>query len=119
MARAVHLKLVSWNVNGVRAVVRRRGFSFLGRVKPDVLCLQETRATPEQAGRIFPGLPHQYWNSTGKPGYAGVATFSRIAPLAVVRGIGSREHDGEGRVLTLELEGLCEQRSGHYFLRRT
>ncbi len=100
------LKLISWNVNGVRAVLRRRGFSFLGRQKPDVLCLQETRADPGQVGRVFPGLPHQFWNSTGRPGYAGVATFSRLAPRSVLRGIGSREHDREGRVLTLELEDL-------------
>jgi exodeoxyribonuclease-3 len=102
----VRLKVVSWNVNGIRAVTRRNGFAFLDEVRPDILCLQEVRARREQAGPLLPRLPHQFWNPAPRAGYSGTATFSRIEPLAVRTGMGSREHDGEGRVLTLELERL-------------
>jgi exodeoxyribonuclease-3 len=102
----VRLKLVSWNVNGIRAVLRREGFAFLDDERPDVLCLQEVRATPEQAGPLLPRFHHQFWNAAPRPGYSGVATFSRLEPLGVRRGMGASEHDGEGRVLTLELERL-------------
>jgi len=102
----VRLKLISWNVNGIRAVLRRGGFAFLDDERPDILCLQEVRATREQAGPMLPRLPHQFWNPAPRPGYSGTATFSRVEPLSVRTGMGSREHDGEGRVLTLELERL-------------
>jgi exodeoxyribonuclease III len=102
----MRLKLVSWNVNGIRAVLRRDGFAFLERERPDLLCLQEVRATSGQVGPLLPRFAHQFWNPAPRPGYSGVATFSRIAPIAVRRGMGSREHDGEGRLLTLELERL-------------
>ncbi len=108
----MRLKLLSWNVNGIRAVLRRDGFAFLDDARPDVLCLQEVRATPEQAaaaaprGAVLPRYRHQVWNPAPRPGYSGTATFSRVEPASVRRGIGSREHDGEGRVLTLELDRL-------------
>jgi len=102
----VRLKLISWNVNGIRAVLRRDGFAFLDEEAPDILYLQEVRATPEQAGPLLPRLAHQFWNPAPSAGYSGTATFSRIAPLSVRAGMGSRGHDGEGRVLTLELEHL-------------
>jgi exodeoxyribonuclease-3 len=102
----VRLKLLSWNVNGIRAMQRRDGFAFLDDERPDILCLQEVRATPEQAGPVLPQFQHQFWNPAPRPGYSGTATFSRVEPLSVSRGMGSREHDGEGRVLTLELERL-------------
>jgi exodeoxyribonuclease-3 len=102
----VRLKLLSWNVNGIRSVLRRDGFAFLGDERPDILCLQEVRATPAQAGPLLPQFPHQVWNPAPRPGYSGTATFSRIEPLSVRTGMGSREHDGEGRVLTLEFEHL-------------
>jgi exodeoxyribonuclease-3 len=102
----VRLKLLSWNVNGIRAVLRRDGLAFLDGERPDILCLQEVRASREQAGPLLPKLPHQFWNPAPRPGYSGTATFSRIEPLSVRAGLGSREHDGEGRVLTLELERL-------------
>jgi exodeoxyribonuclease-3 len=104
--RARTLKLISWNVNGIRAALRRDGFAFLDDVRPHILCLQEVRATPEQAGPLLHGLPYQFWNPAPRPGYSGTATFSRIEPLSVRLGMGSREHDGEGRVLTLELARL-------------
>jgi exodeoxyribonuclease-3 len=100
------LKLISWNVNGIRAVQRKGGFAFLEQERPDILCLQETRASPAQAGRIFPGYPHQFWNEAKTPGYSGTAVFSRIEPLSLSTGIGAKSHDGEGRVLTLELDRL-------------
>lgn len=102
----MRLKLVSWNVNGIRAVLRRDGFAFLDELRPDVVCLQEVRATREQAGPLLPRFPHQFWNPAPRAGYSGTATFSRLEPLSVWSGMGSREHDGEGRVLTVELERL-------------
>ena len=102
----MRLKLLSWNVNGIRAVLRRDGFAFLEDARPDVLCLQEVRATPEQAGPVLPKYRHQFWNPAPRPGYSGTATFSRVEPVSVRLGMGSREHDGEGRVLTLELDRL-------------
>jgi exodeoxyribonuclease-3 len=97
------LKLISWNVNGIRAALRKDAFAFLSREKPDVLCLQETRARPEEAGDLLPSLPYKAWNPATKPGYSGTAVFSRHAPLSVRTGIGVRAHDGEGRVLAFEL----------------
>lgn len=100
------LKLISWNVNGIRAVHRRRGFSFLRQEKPHILCLQETRARPEDVGKIFPEFRFHHWNPAARPGYSGTAVFSRVEPLSVHRGIGKREHDQEGRVITVELDRI-------------
>jgi exodeoxyribonuclease-3 len=100
------LKLISWNVNGIRAALRKKSFSFLDREKPDILCLQETRALPEEAGDPFPKLAHSAWNPAEKPGYAGTAVFSRRPPLSVRAGMGMKAHDGEGRVLLFELDRL-------------
>jgi exodeoxyribonuclease-3 len=97
------MKLLSWNVNGLRAVLGKGFGEFMSAERPDILCLQETKARPEQVQ-----LPlelagyHDYWNSAQKPGYSGVAVFSREKPLAVSSGMGIDEHDSEGRVLTLE-----------------
>jgi exodeoxyribonuclease-3 len=97
------MKLISWNVNGIRAVLGKGFGDFVTAEKPDILCLQETKARPEQVA-----LPlemagyHSFWNSAVKPGYSGVAVFSREKPLDVRLGIGSDEHDQEGRVLTVE-----------------
>ncbi|MES2997662.1 MAG: exodeoxyribonuclease III [Verrucomicrobiota bacterium] len=97
------MKLVSWNVNGIRAVVGKGFGDFVAGHAPDILCLQETKARPEQVN-----LPlelagyHSFWNSADKPGYSGVAVFSREQPLDVLMGMGIDEHDREGRVLTLE-----------------
>jgi len=97
------MKLLSWNVNGIRAVLGKGFGEFVLNEKPDILCLQETKARPEQVD-----LPlelsgyHGYWNSATKPGYSGVAVFTREQPLDVIEGMGVDEHDTEGRVLTLE-----------------
>jgi exodeoxyribonuclease-3 len=97
------MKLLSWNVNGMRAVLGKGFGDFVAAEKPDILCLQETKARPEQVP-LPPELAgyHDFWNSAEKPGYSGVAVFSREAPLDVREGLGIPAHDREGRVLTLE-----------------
>lgn len=96
------MKLVSWNVNGLRACMEK-GFSrFLEEEAPDVICLQETKMQREQADFSFPGYS-EYWNScTVKKGYSGTALFSRAEPLSVTCGIGREEFDCEGRVIAAE-----------------
>jgi exodeoxyribonuclease-3 len=93
--------LVSWNVNGLRAVFRKGFAEWLKRARPDVLCLQETKARPEQVAKELlsaPGYRHHF-SSAGKPGYSGVALFTRDEPLSVKRTFGDNRFDGEGRVL--------------------
>lgn len=100
------MRLVSWNVNGLRAVLGK-GFADLLRHTPaDVWCLQETKAHPHQVDRAFltEGAWHAEWNSAEKKGYSGVAVFSRVPPLSVRHGFGLDEHDREGRLLTLEFD---------------
>jgi len=97
------MKLVSWNVNGIRAVMGKGFPEFVAAVDADVLCLQETKARPEQVELPLElGGYRAYWNSAEKPGYSGVAVFSKTEPLSVKDGLGIAEHDREGRVLTLE-----------------
>jgi exodeoxyribonuclease-3 len=95
------MTLLSWNVNGLRALVRKGGFAFLADEDPDLLCLQEVRARPEQVSPILPEFSFRYWNPAQKPGYSGTACFSKIEALEVRRGMGKAQHDGEGRLLTL------------------
>ena len=95
------MKLISWNVNGLRAVVGK-GFSDIFReLDADVFCLQETKLQEGQIDIDFPGY-FQYWNYAEKKGYSGTAVFTKEEPISVTRGIGIPEHDKEGRVLTLE-----------------
>jgi exodeoxyribonuclease-3 len=97
------MRLISWNVNGLRSVIGKGFGEFVLAEKPDILCLQETKAREDQVP-----LPlelagyHVAWNAAQKPGYSGVAIFSREAPLTVRHGFGLDEHDAEGRVLTAE-----------------
>ena len=98
------MKLVSWNVNGVRAVLKKGFPDFALVEKPDVLCLQEIKAHKEQVGEILPQYPFQFWNSAEKKGYSGTAVFSLHKPVSVSYGLGKKEHDNEGRVITIELE---------------
>lgn len=95
------MKLISWNVNGLRACVGKGFTEFVKAQQPDILCLQETKL---QAGQI--DLPmegyHAYWNYAEKKGYSGTALFTKTEPLAVTYGIGIPEHDKEGRVITAE-----------------
>jgi exodeoxyribonuclease III len=97
-------RILSWNVNGVRAVASRGHLAFVAEDSPDYLCLQETKAAREQAGAILSEYPYQYWSSAERRGYSGTAIFARREPLDVRYGMGKREHDAEGRVVTLELE---------------
>lgn len=101
------MKLVSWNVNGIRSILGKGLLDFWTAEKPDILCLQETKARPEQvAGVEWPRGFAAHWNSAERPGYAGVASFVRHAPGAATTGIGEDDHDREGRVVTLEYDGF-------------
>ena len=95
------MKLISWNVNGLRAVMGKGFMDVFSSLDADVFCLQETKL---QAGQIDMPLPgyHQYWNYAEKKGYSGTAIFTRRQPLSVRYGLGVEEHDHEGRVITLE-----------------
>jgi len=97
------MKLISWNVNGLRAVLKKGFYDFMEQEQPDIICLQETKARPEQVEISLPDYPFMYWNSAQKPGYSGTAIFCRQEPLSVTADIGIEEHDREGRVLTIEL----------------
>ena len=96
------VKLISWNVNGLRAVLRKNFLEFLDQEKPDVLCLQETKCTPDQVEQLWPAQYTTYWNCAEKKGYSGTAIFTRERPLKVTPHIGAAVHDREGRVLTAE-----------------
>ena len=97
-----HVKLISWNVNGLRAVLKKNFLEFLETEKPDVLCLQETKCTPDQVEQLWPATYTTFWNSAEKKGYSGTAIFSRTRPLQVTPHINVVEHDREGRVQTAE-----------------
>ncbi len=97
------MKLISWNVNGIRATLGKGLGDFVAAEQPDILCLQETKARPEQVQLPLEFAGYQaFWDSAKKPGYSGVAVFTREKPLDVKMGLGIDEHDQEGRVLTLE-----------------
>ena len=97
------MKLISWNVNGLRACVGKGFLDFFREADADVVCLQETKLQPHQIELDLPGY-RQYWNSAEKKGYSGTALFTRREPLQVTFGIGMAEHDTEGRVITAEYE---------------
>lgn len=95
------MKLISWNVNGLRACLNKGFMDFFNQIDADVVCLQETKMQPGQVELDLPGY-RQYWHSAIKKGYSGTAVFSRLEPRQVQYGIGVEEHEGEGRVITLE-----------------
>lgn len=97
------MKLVSWNVNGIRAVLKKGFLDYVADAGADVICLQETRASADQAGLLLPGY-RQFWNPAKKPGYAGTAIFTRMEPRAVIYGLGVQAHDQEGRITTIEFD---------------
>jgi exodeoxyribonuclease-3 len=97
------MKLISWNVNGLRACMGKGFAEFLKESDADVICVQETKMQPEQADFSFEGYT-SYWNSAEKKGYSGTAIFTRINPKSVSLDIGCDEHVGEGRAITLEFE---------------
>ena len=97
------MKLVSWNVNGLRACVQKNFMEDFKKLDADVFCLQETKLQEGQIDLDLPGY-EQYWNYAEKKGYSGTAIFTKLEPLNVTYGIGIEDHDKEGRVITLEYD---------------
>ena len=99
------MRLISWNVNGLRAVVGKNFREVFQSLDADFFCLQETKMQAGQVELEFPGY-QSWWNYAEKKGYSGTAIFSKHHPLSVTYGIGIEEHDHEGRVITLEMESF-------------
>ena len=97
------MKLISWNVNGIRACVQKGFLEFFQEADADIFCIQESKMQAGQLDLELEGY-HQYWNYAEKKGYSGTAVFTKKHPLKVWNGIGMEEHDQEGRVITLEFE---------------
>ena len=97
------MKLISWNVNGLRACMQKGFMDYFNEMDADVFCVQETKMQPGQLELELSGY-YQYWNSAEKKGYSGTALFTKTEPLSVTYGIGVEEHDHEGRVITAEFE---------------
>ena len=97
------MKLVSWNVNGIRACVQKGFMDFFNKEDADIFCIQESKMQAGQLELDMPGY-YQYWNYAERKGYSGTAVFTKKEPLYVKYGIGIDEHDHEGRVITLEYE---------------
>ena len=97
------MKLISWNVNGIRACVQKGFLDFFREVDADIFCIQESKMQEGQLELDLEGY-HQYWNYAEKKGYSGTAIFTKKEPISVKYGIGIEEHDHEGRVITLEFE---------------
>ncbi len=95
------MKLLSWNINGLRAALKKGFLEFINNENPDIICLQETKA--QQVDMHLAGYNY-YWNSAEKKGYSGTAIFTKIKPLSVKKGINQEKHDKEGRVITLEFD---------------
>jgi len=96
------VKIISWNVNGLRAVLRKNFLDYLAGESPDILCLQETKAGPDDVEQLWPAAYTTYWNTAQKKGYSGTAILTRPRPISVSCGVNIAEHDSEGRVLTAE-----------------
>lgn len=99
------MKLISWNVNGLRACLGKGFLDFFEQEQADIFCIQETKMQPEQAEVKTEGY-EQFWNSAVRKGYSGTAVFSKRKPLSVTYGIGKEEHNTEGRAITLEFENF-------------
>jgi exodeoxyribonuclease-3 len=100
------MKIISWNVNGIRAIAQKNFFADFEAIAPDILCLQETKAQDDQVAETLSPIDGYtiYSNSAEKKGYSGTAIISKTKPLSVTKGIGMEEHDNEGRVLCAEYE---------------
>lgn len=99
------MKLVSWNVNGLRAVLKKNFYEFVNDADPDILCIQETKMQEGQADVDLPGY-HKYWCSAEKKGYSGTLTLSKEEPLNVTYNMGIEKHDHEGRIINCEYPGF-------------
>jgi len=97
------MKLISWNVNGIRASVKKGFMEYFKEMDADIFCLQETKCQVGQVDLDLPGY-HQYWNQAVKKGYSGTAIFTKVKPLSVTYDIGIEHHDQEGRVITCEFD---------------
>lgn len=97
------MKLISWNVNGIRACITKGFKDFFNEIDADIFCIQETKCQPEQIDLEFEGYT-SFWNSAEKKGYSGTAIYTKEKPINVTYGIGIEEHDKEGRVITLEFK---------------
>lgn len=101
------MKLISWNVNGLRAVINKGFKDFYNDIKADIMCLQETKMQQDQISMDINDIfkdRYVYWNSAEKKGYSGTVVISKIKPINVTYGLGKEEHDKEGRIITLEFE---------------
>ena len=99
------MKMISWNVNGIRACVGKNFMDFFKEADADIFCIQESKMQEGQLQLELPGY-YQYWNYAEKKGYSGTAIFAKKEPLSVAYGIGIEEHDHEGRVITLEYDNF-------------
>ena len=97
------MKLISWNVNGIRAAVNKGFLDFFNKIDADIFAVQETKMQEGQLELILEGY-YQYWNSAEKKGYSGTAIFTKKKPINVTYGLGIEEHDKEGRIITLEFD---------------
>ena len=98
------MKIISWNVNGIRAVLKKGFLDFINDFNPDIVCIQETKAHPEQVDLDLDNYKYKYWNSATKKGYSGTAIFSKIKPISVQNDMNIEKHDDEGRVICMELK---------------
>ena len=98
------MKIISWNVNGIRAVIKKGFLDFINDFNPDIICIQETKAHPEQVDLDLDNYKFKYWNSATKKGYSGTAIFSKIKPISVQNDMNIEKHDDEGRVICMELK---------------
>ncbi len=102
------MKLISWNINGVRAITKKDFFEDISQLNPDVLCLQETKAQDGEVEEALSKLGdyHQYYNSADRKGYSGVAILSKKEPISITYDMGIAEHDTEGRVICVEYDNF-------------
>lgn len=98
------MKIISWNVNGIRAVLKKGFLDFMDEHDPDIICIQETKAHKEQVELELDKYPYKYWNSAEKKGYSSTAIFSKHKPINIINDMGIEKHDNEGRIITLEFK---------------
>jgi len=98
------MKIISWNVNGIRAIIKKGFYEFINEKNPDIICIQETKASPEQVKLKLPNYKYQFWNAAIKKGYSGTAIFSKVKPINISYDMNIEKHDQEGRIITMELE---------------
>ena len=104
--KEIKMKIISWNINGIRAITKKDFFADVSAMSPDVLCLQETKAQNSEVEKALAQMTdyHQYYNSANRKGYSGVAILSKIKPIGVTYDMGVEEHDEEGRIVCAEYD---------------